>query len=407
MTETCPYQAKAEPTPTPELPLPMRRNGFDPTPELLALRDQERISRTTTPFGETAWLITRYEDVKTALSEPTLFSNAGPVPGFDQASDAQRAVATGNLLTYDPPDHTRLRRMLTGQFTVRRMRDLTPRVEQIVESHLQAMERRGAPTDLVADFALPVPSLVICELLGVPWDERDEFLHRSNKQMDLRLPEQERLTLLAELHGYLAGLVARARRDPGDDLLGLLIREHSTDLTTEELTGIALLLLVAGHETTANMLALGTLALLRHPDQLALVRDDPAAVNPAVEELMRWLSVVHTGVQRTAATDFEFAGVRMRAGDAVVLAFPSANRDHALVDDPDRLDITRGAPGHLGFGHGVHHCLGAPLARLEMRVAFPALLRRFPTLALAKPDDEIAFRSYNAVYGLESLPVTW
>ncbi|WP_236795047.1 cytochrome P450 [Amycolatopsis sp. GM8] len=389
------------------IPLPMRRVGFDPAPELLALREHDRIARIPAPGGNPAWLVTRYEDVKAVLADSTRFSNAAALPGLDEAGAEQKQAVAGNLLLTDPPDHHRLRRMLSGQFTIRRIRELAPRVERIVEDHLDAMERTGPPSDLVADFALPVPSLVICELLGVPWDERGEFQDRSARQMDMSRPEQERAALLYELHQYLTGLVVRARTSPGDDLLGMLVREHGDELTVAELAGIALLLLVAGHETTANMIALGTFALLRHPDQLAVVRDDPAATEPAVEELMRWLSIVHTGIQRTATTEVDLAGVTIHAGDAVLLAFPSANRDPEFVADPARLDIGRGEIGHLGFGHGVHHCLGAPLARLEMRVAFPALLRRFPSLSLAVRDEEVPFRVFNSVYGVAALPVTW
>jgi len=185
------------------------------------------------------------------------------------------------------------------------------------------------------------------------------------------------------------------------------VREHGTDLSSAELSGIGSLLLIAGHETTSNMLGLGTLALLRHPDQLALVRDDPAAAVPAVEELLRWLSIVHTGVVRTTTTEVEIAGHRIGAGELVLCALPIANRDPELLADPQRLDVRRGAPGHLAFGHGVHHCLGAPLARMEMRIAFPALLRRFPNLAPAVPYEDIGFRAYHFVYGLHALPVTW
>ncbi len=389
-------------SPLADVPLPMRRVGFDPVPELLELQADEGLARVPWLFGGTAWLVTRHADVKAVLADTARFGNAhaSPLLGDDQAAE-------GNLLLLDPPDHHRLRRMLTGQFTHRRMRHLAPRVERIIEDHLDAMERTGPPADLVADFALPVPSLVICELLGVPWEERGEFQERSARNMDLSRPAHERDSALRELHRYMTGLVLRTRENPGDDLLGMLTREHGDELTTPELAGIALLLLVAGHETTANMIALGTLALLRHPDQLAAVRDDPAAVEPAVEELMRWLSVVHTGVQRTATEDVEFAGATIRAGDTVVVAFPGANRDPAFISDPGTLDIRRGEVGHLGFGHGVHHCLGAPLARLEMRVAFPALLRRFPALSLAIPDDEVEFRVFNSVYGVAALPVAW
>jgi cytochrome P450 len=215
----------------------------------------------------------------------------------------------------------------------------------------------------------------------------------------------ERMQLQRASRAYMAELVARHQADPGEDLLGMLVREHGGDVTTDELIGIAGLLLVAGHETTSNMLGLGTLALLRHPDQLALVRDDPEAVGPAIEELLRWLSIVHTGVTKTTTTDVEIAGVRIPAGETVMCALPAANRDPELVDDPDRLDVRRGAPGHVAFGHGVHHCLGAPLARMEMRLAFPALLQRFPRLR--ETTETAGFRSFHIVYGLTQLPVEW
>jgi cytochrome P450 len=205
----------------------------------------------------------------------------------------------------------------------------------------------------------------------------------------------------------MQSLVERARKHPGDDILGMLVREHSDECTDNELIGVAGLLLLAGHETTSNMLGLGTLALLRHPEQLAAVRDDPDAVGPAVEELMRWLSIVHSAIPRVTTTEVEVAGVRIPAGELVFVSLPSGNRDPGFIDSPEVLDIRRGAVGHLGFGHGVHHCLGAPLARMEMRIAFPALLRRFPTLALAGDFDDVQFRSFHFIYGLRSLEVTW
>jgi cytochrome P450 len=201
--------------------------------------------------------------------------------------------------------------------------------------------------------------------------------------------------------------VVRAQQDPGEDMLGMLVREHGAELSTDELAGIAWLLLLAGHETTSNMLGLGTLALLRHPEQLAMIRDDPARVEPAVEELLRWLSIVNFMPSRTATTDVEIGGHRIPAGSIVQVCLVTGNRDPAFVDDPDTLDITRGAPGHLAFGHGVHHCLGAPLARMEMRIAFPALLQRFPSLALADPYEQVEFRAVSVVYGVQSLNVTW
>lgn len=394
-----------------ETPLDLRRTGFGPAPDAEAVRDGAGIARVPTPFGPPAWLLTRQADVRRMLGDADTFAN-GWTPE-DLAGDVRRdprqlsGDRRGNLLSLDPPEHTRLRRMLAGEFTVKRMRRLEPRIVEIVDEHLDALERAGAPADLVAQYALPIPSLVICDLLGVPPGDQEEFQARTSAQLDTGLSEERRAALAAEALAYMQDLVARARRDPGEDLIGMLLREHSDDLTNDELVGIANLLLVAGHETTANMLGLGTLALLRHPEQLARVRDDDEAVAPAVEELMRWLSIVSSGSPRLALRDVEIEGETIRRGDLVVFNLPTANRDPAVVEHPERFDITRDGPPHVAFGHGVHHCLGAPLARLEMRIAFPALLRRFPTLHLAIGEDEVAFATQHAIHGLERLPVAW
>jgi cytochrome P450 len=358
------------------------------------------------------YLVTRHDDVKAVLSDHQRFSNGRPpgfvVPGAPGASEEEQASArAGNLLGLDPPEHQRLRRMLTAEFTIRRMKRLEPRIAEIVDQQLDAMETAGPPVDLVENFALPIPSLVICELLGVPYDDRDDFQRRSARQLDLSIPIPERLELQRQGRTYMSSLVERSRRHPGEDILGMLVREHGAELTDDELIGIASLLLLAGHETTSNMLGLGALALLRHPEQLALVRDDPAAVAPAVEELLRFLGIVHSGIPRTTTQDVEVGGVAIPADSLVILALATANRDPRFVADGDRLDVTRDAAGHVAFGHGVHHCLGAPLARMEMRTAFPALLRRFPGLKLAVPFEEVGFRAFHFIYGLQSLPVTW
>jgi cytochrome P450 len=399
-------------TAAPTLPVHMQRNGFDPAPEMAEMRDGPGIQQVRNMLGNQAWLVTRFADVREVLSDPVRFSNARVPATFQRPAGLPPLTAeegarlrAGNLLASDPPDHTRLRRFLTPEFTVRRMRRLEPRIQEIVDEHLDAMERHGPPADLVAEFALPVPSLVICELLGVPYTDRAAFQERSNRQLDLRRPVEERFKAGKESRAYMAGLVARAQADPGEDMLGMLVREHGADLTSDELTGIASLLLLAGHETTANMLGLGTLALLRHPEQLAIVRDEPERVDAAVEELLRWLTIVHTGTAKVATVDTELAGQRIAAGELVMCALPAANRDPELRRDPDRLDVTRGGVGHVAFGHGIHHCLGAPLARMEMRIAYPALLRRFP--GLAEVPDTAGFRSFHVIYGLTSLQVTW
>jgi cytochrome P450 len=390
----------------------LQRNGFDPTSAMAEMRDGPGIERVHNMLGMEAWLVTRFADVREVLSDPVRFSNARVQAAFQRpkglpplTTEEITRLRAGNLLASDPPDHTRLRRFLTPEFTVRRMRRLEPRILEIVDEHLDAMERHGPPADLVSEFALPVPSLVICELLGVPYADRGAFQERSNRQLDLSVPIKERFEAGQESRAYMAELVARAQADPGEDMLGMLVREHGTDLTTDELIGIASLLLLAGHETTANMLGLGTLALLRHPEQLAIVRDEPERVDAAVEELLRWLTIVHTGTAKVVTVDTEIAGQRIAEGELVMCALPAANRDPALRTDPDRLDVVRGGAGHVAFGHGIHHCLGAPLARMEMRIAFPALLRRFP--ALAEVPDTAGFRSFHVIYGLTSLKVTW
>ncbi|MGV0798747.1 cytochrome P450, partial [Mycolicibacterium elephantis] len=334
-------------------PLHMRRDGLEPTSALREIRENTGVRTVTNSFGMQVYLITRHDDIKAVLSDHERFSNSRPtgfvLPGAPTLSEEELTRArSGNLLALDPPEHQRLRRMLTPEFTIRRMKRLEPRIAEIVDQQLDAMAAAGPPVDLVEMFALPIPSLAICELLGVPYDDRDEFQQRSARQLDLSVPIPERLDLQRQGRVYMGSLVERARRNPGDDILGMLVREHGADLTDDELVGVASLLLLAGHETTSNMLGLGTLALLRHPDQLAAVRDDPSVVAPAVEELMRWLSIVHNAIPRYTTTDVEVAGVKIPAGELVFVSLPSGNRDPDFIDSPDVLDIRRGAIGHLG-----------------------------------------------------------
>ncbi len=403
--------SRAEPD-TDQPPVHMRRNGFDPTPLLGEIRETVGVQTVTNAFGMQVYLVTRYEDVKAVLSDHAHFANGRPpgfvLPGAPPVDEQETARArSGNLLGLDPPEHQRLRRMLTGEFTIRRIKRLQPRIAELVDAQLDELAAAGPPADLVRHFALPIPSLVICELLGVPYADRDDFQRRSGRQLDLSIPIPERLELQREGRAYMGTLVAGARTHPGDDILGMLVREHGGELTDDELIGVAGLLLLAGHETTANMLALGTLAVLRHPEQAAAIRADPAAVGPAVEELLRYLSIVQTAIPRITTAEVEVAGVPIPVGSLVFASLPSGNRDPEFIDAPDDLDISRGALGHLAFGHGVHHCLGAPLARMEMQIAFPALLRRFPTLALAGEFDDVEFRSFHFIYGLKALEVSW
>ncbi len=389
-------------------PLP---NPFDPVPELLALRDTGRLTRQAAPNGELVWLVTRHADARLVLSDKRFSTALTPSTlvrpqATGRASVASPARQPGSFLGYDPPEHTRLRHMVAGAFSARRMQLLGDRIEHIVHDCLDAMARSGPPADLVTAFAEPVPSQVICELLGVPQQDREDFQRRAHRAFDQTLDQQQLIDTFTPIWDYITSHVARQRENPDDTVLGALVREHGTELTDTELTGISNLLLIAGHDTTANMLSLGTLLLLRHPEQHAAVRD-PQRTDAAVEEMPRYLSVAQTGLVRTATEDVMISDQPIKAGEHVMLSLSTANRDPSLYPGPDQFDATRDADHHLAFGHGTHFCLGAALARQEMRAALPALLNRFPSLRLAIEFEQIPFRSFATVYGLRSLPVTW
>jgi cytochrome P450 len=382
-------------------PVEMSRDRFDPSPALRELARRPGLPRFTSVFGP-ARLAVRHEDVRAVYGNSVEFSN-----GAQTRLQGTESADVGFILGYDPPAHTRLRRMIAPEFTLRRMRAIQPRIVTIVDSALDALAAAGPGADLVSTFALPVPSLVICELLGVPYEDRDQFQLLTSRQLDFAVPLEERNQVGREVAEYLRALVSRHQASPGDDLIGELICLHGSELSFAELVGISHMLLIAGHETTSNMLGLGSLLLLENPSQLALMRDSPDVVEGAVEELLRYLSVVHFGLPREVVAEVTVGGDTLSVGELVVCSIPLANRDGSVVDDPDRLDLTRRATPHLAFGHGIHHCVGAPLARLEMAIAFPALLRRFPTLRLAVPAAEIPFHTTGPVYGLRSLPVAW
>ncbi|MEU2124801.1 cytochrome P450 [Nocardia niwae] len=393
------------------LPLERDAGPFDPPREITRLRDARPVSPLVFPDGHEGWLVTGYEAVRSLMAD-TRFSSRQDIgivhvpyetPGMPVATEPSPQVP-GLFIAMDPPDHTRLRRKLIGAFTVRRMKQLEEHIIEITERQLDAMARLAPPVDLVKEFALPVPSLVICELLGVPYADRETFQVNSAKFLVKDQTLDEKMAAYGAMTTYLAQLVSAKRAEPGDDILSDLARHD--DLTIEELTGIAFLLLLAGHETTANMLALGTFALLEHPQQLAELRADPGLVPDAVEELMRYLSVADI-FYRYATDDIELGGETIGKGSTVVVSLLAANHDPQRFDNPDTLDIHRKARGHLSFGHGVHQCLGQQLARIEMRAGFAGLLRRFPTLELAIPAGEVRLRTDMNIYGVHELPVGW
>jgi cytochrome P450 len=382
---------------------------FDPPH---ALRDLPSISRIRLWDGTTPWLITGHADVRALLVDRRVSADPRR-EGYPHASASGRARRERGLsfISMDDPEHRRLRRMVTGPFAIRRVEELRPLIQRIVDEQIDALLHRPRPVDLVEAFALPVPSLVICHLLGVPYADHDFFQQRSRILIARDEAVERVVAAQDDLTGYLDGVVAQKLADPGDDLLSNLAVEHvaTGELSQREAARMAVLLLIAGHETTANMIALGTLALIEHPDQLAALgdSDDPAFLAGAVEELLRYLSIVHSGRRRVALDDIEIGGRVIRAGDGLVLAGEAANRDGARFPDPDRLDIYRDARGHLAFGFGVHQCLGQPLARLELQIVYGTLYKRIPSLRLAVPLEHIPFKHDSNVYGVYELPVTW
>jgi cytochrome P450 len=383
----------------------------DPLRFFAQMREEGPVTPVTLPEGNRVWMVTRYADVRAALADPRLAKDwAGKLkPGFEP--DPVTGYLGMHLLSLDPPDHTRLRRLVVKAFTARRIAGLRPRIEEITASLLDAMEGRamaGADSaDLIESFAFPLPITVICELLGVPAADRDPFQVWSHAIVSSVVSEEEFLGAGAEMFHYFTALLAAKRRSPSDDLTSALIaaREVGDSLDERELIAMLFLLLVAGHETTTNLIASGTLALLTYPAERERLRADPAQLPAAVEELLRYSNPLNHTTDRFTVEPVTIGGVTIPAGEWVLCVISSANRDPSRFADPDRLDVGRDASGHLAFGHGIHYCLGAPLARLEGEVAFDALLSRFPALALAVPESSLRWRPSSLIHGLETLPV--
>ncbi|MGW0736470.1 cytochrome P450 [Streptomyces sp. NPDC002851] len=382
---------------------------FDPPAALGELREQAPLARMRYPDGHLGWLATGYEAIRAIVADRRFSSRIELmhlpfVDGPDGEPFEPQPAPVGDLSGLDAPEHTRYRRLLAGKFTVRRMRVLTERVEEITRAHLDAMERSGPGAELLAAYAYPVPALMICELLGVPEGSRDVFTQRAARVFDPTSDLKVRVEAFEALGAFIAQeLVPQKRAAPTDDVLSELT---TSDLTDEELAGVAAFLLAAGLDTTTNMIGLGTYALLTHPEQAAALRENPELAPQAVEELLRYLTIAHTGI-RVALEDVEVAGQLVRAGESVTFSLGSANRDPQRFPDPDALDLRRNARGQLAFGHGPHQCLGQQLARVELEVALPALFTRFPTLRLDIPADQVPLRGPMSVYGVLELPVTW
>ncbi|MFE0045152.1 cytochrome P450 [Streptomyces albireticuli] len=413
MSEHGPPAGRLHPSPPAAgcpLTLPTRRERpLDPPGSLTRLNGTAPLHRLRYPDGHVGWLITRHSLVRSVLADPRFSARSelkrvpAPRPGADPFIG--EPALPGWLVDMDRPEHTRIRRPLSGRFTMRAVDRLRPRVQEIVDDHLRAMRETGPPADLVASFALPVPSLTICELLGVPYGSRAEFQRASAVLFSLEVTAAQAAEAMAELDALLLDLVRHRHRHPNDDLLGKLVADGG--LGDQEIAGLGVLLLTAGHETTAGMLGLGTLALLTHPGQLAALRADPGLLPGAVEELLRYLTIFHFGVPRTPLEDVELEGRLIRAGESVTLSLPAANRDPEAFDDPDVLDVTRRARGHVAFGYGMHQCVGQNLARAELEIGLGALVSGFPGLELAVPVEDVPLAADSGFYGVHALPVSW
>lgn len=387
-----------------ELLMLLRRDGLDPVSRVATTRASAPVSRVSLPFGMDAWVVTGYEESKAVLGSAEGFSTDFAHLAGNAGIAAEQSP--GGLGFSDPPVHTRLRRILTPEFTMRRLRRLAPRIESIVEERLDAMGGARGPVDLVHEFALPVPSLTICELLGVPYEDRHDFQQLAMDRFDLFGGTTAPFGAMSASLDYFRDVVRAQRQKPGDGLLGMIVREHGDSVDDEELAGLADGVLTGGFETTASTIALGSLVLLQNEDVLDRLRADDSMTAPFVEEVLRYLSAVQMAFPRFAREDIEIAGVVIPRGDMVLCSLSGANRDPSYVTDDGGFDPHRAtASGHLAFGHGIHRCIGAELARMELRVAYPALARRFPGMRLAVPRQELSFRKLSIVYGIESLPV--
>lgn len=377
-----------------------------PPAEFAQWREQPGLRRAIFQ-GNPVWVISRYHDIKAALTDPRL--SAKTIPDSIMPKDDENKVPVMFART-DDPEHQRLRRMLTTNFTFRRCESMRPHIQEMVDHYLAQMIDKGAPADLVREFALPVPSMVIALLLGVPPEDLELFQFNTTRGLDQKSSDAEKGQAFGAMYAYIEELVERKASEPGDDLISRLVTEYvatgQLDHATTAMNSV--IMMQAGHETTANMISLGTVALLEHPEVFERLgrTDDPVVVANIVEELMRYLSIVHSQVDRVATEDLLIGGQLIRAGEFVVMNLPAGNWDPEFVADPESFDAGRNARGHLGFGYGVHQCIGANLARVEMQVAFATLARRLPELKLAVPPGELRFKDAN-IYGMKELPVSW
>ena len=400
-------------TGSPDLPVfpQIRPRPFALPEDYARLRAQCPVSQVRLPAGRPAWLVTRHEDARRLLaaSAVSVDRTHQNYPGILPQRVAFTQRPKGFLTWMDPPEHTLHRRMLASEFTVRRLQALRPGIQAVVDARIDEMLAGGRSADLVQALSLPVPTQVVCELLGVPYEDRELFQRRTAVIVTLDTSLEERNGALREIQGYLSGLVAAKESAPGDDLLSNLIEKYrqAGSYDRDHVTGVATILLTGGFETTANMISLGVVALLEHPEQRDMLAADPGLAPRVVDEMLRYFSVSDNATSRVALEDIEIDGVLIRAGEGVIASNAAANRDERAFENPEDLDITRDARRHLAFGYGIHQCLGQNLAHLELQLVYATLFTRVPTLRLAVPVDELAFKTDTSFYGIHEVPVVW
>ncbi|MCC3653765.1 MULTISPECIES: cytochrome P450 [Streptomyces] len=379
--------------------------------EYAEIRSSEPIKKVRLATGRVAWVVTRHEHVKALLTDPRASSDRAH-EGFPYYIDVPQQFRTeGSFIGWDPPKHTLHRRMaaLSGDFTKQRVRHMRPRMQEIVDECIDRMLETGPPVDLVHMLALRVPMTIVCEILGIPAEDQDYLHSCTDILFGGRSTAEERSAAIVRVGKYLEELVARKEEHPEEDLVSRMIARYRTqgNYDRREMCNVTRLLLNGGHETSAAMIALSVMSLLENPEQLAAYRSDPELAPKAIEELLRYLSPGDLATSRVALADIEIGDVVIREGEGMILLGMSANRDPDVFDRPDELDLSRGDRTHLAFGHGVHHCIGAEIARVELDVVLSTLFRRIPELRLAKPWQELSYKDGNVMYGVYEMPVTW
>ena len=413
MSETLTANGSGVTADVPEYPMDRdARCPFAPPPQMLKMNETKPLSRVRIWDGSTPWLITGHAVARELFADPRV-SVDDRLDGFPHWNEHMLSTVNKrprSVFTSDAEEHTRFRRMLSKPFTFRRVEALRPVIQEVTDECIDAILAGPQPADLVAKLALPVPTRVISDMLGVPYDDHEFFQEHANAGLARYAAADAMQKGAFSLHKYLVNLVEEKQANPSEDAVSdLAERVTAGEISVKEAAQLGTGLLIAGHETTANMIGIGILALLENPEQAALLRDsdDPKFIANAVEELMRFLSIIQTGQRRIATEDIEIGGETIRAGEGIIIDLAPANWDGAAYSEPDKLDLGRDVGQQLGFGYGRHQCVGQQLARAEMQIVFPTLLKRIPTLKLAIPFGDVPFKHDRLAFGVYELPVTW